>query len=459
MVMKNPRADLISDYLKEHKEIAFLGRQEPYEIAGKRQNLDVIRLPLDHLCYNIRNGRFAAELHEFEASEGLRLEPEKKPKDAEKIEELLLTDKTKTERTEWLRKDLVRVGQLYPATITYDGSIINGNRRAAILSNLFRETGDEKYSYLEAVRLPPDVSSKDLWRFEAGFQLAVELKADYGPVNELLKIKEGIEYGLPLQEIALTLGGDNTIEKVKQKLRVLTLIEDYLNYFGQDKRYSTVERRVEHFINLDNIRHRAQWKNLTGEQEILVLHAAYHLIRDADLAHLEIRQFAHFVKDPETAIAFAKEILVACGELDPSQQTGGGKKSIPESKTKIISLEPSEEDLKRLEEKLISPPPEISEKTQKNENDDDKDHFEAPAKKSKSSKSKEKLKETLKDIFDNTKEKVTLNQQKNKPNQIFKRIESNLVALNEISDEQLITHKKEFKHIEGLFKKLASKFR
>ncbi|MFA5269737.1 MAG: hypothetical protein WC379_17365 [Methanoregula sp.] len=458
MAIKNLRADLISDYIKEHKERAYQGRQEPYEIAGKRQSLDVMRLPINLLCYNIRNGRFAAELHEFEVSEGLRLEPEKS-KDAEKIEELLLKDKTKTERTEWLKKDLVRVGQLYPATITHDGYIINGNRRAAILSQLFKETGDEKYSFLETVILPPDVSPKDLWRFEAGFQLAVELKADYGPVNELLKIKEGIEYGLPLQEIALTLGGDNTVDKVKQKLRILTLIEDYLNYFGQDKRYSTVERRVEHFINLDNIRHRTQWKNLTPDQEILVLHAAYHLIHDADIAHLEIRGFAHFVKDPQTAVTMAKEILVACGELEVSEPEKKGSEPASGKKIESITLEPSEDELKKLEDKLITPPPEATEKQQKDDNDDEREHFESPAKKTKTPKGKEKLRETLKDILETTKEKVTLNQQKNKPNQIFKRIESNLVALDEIPQTQLKTHKKEFQHLEELFKKLAKKFR
>lgn len=458
MALKNPRADLISDYLKEHEDRAILGRQEPYEIAGKRQSLAVIRLPITLLCYNIRNGRFAAELHEFEASEGHRLEPEKL-KDAEKIEELLLKDKTKTERTEWLKKDLVRVGQLYPATITYDGYIINGNRRAAILNQLYKETGDEQYSFLEAVKLPPDVSSKDLWRFEAGFQLAVELKADYGPVNELLKIKEGIDYGLPLQEIALTLGGDNTVESVKQKVRILTLIEDYLNYFDQSNRYSSVERRVEHFINLDNIRHRSGWKNLTEEQEILVLHAAYHLIHDADVAHLEIRQFAHFVKDPETAIAFAKEVLIACGALDESQQEEKESITVPDGKTKNITLEPSDDDLNRLEEKLISSSSEVKSKTKKEENNDELKQFEAPSKKIKSPKNKDKLKEKLKDIFDSTKEKVTLKQQTNKPNLIFKRIESNLTALEEIPPSQLKTHKKEFLHLEELFKKLAKKFR
>ncbi len=66
-------------------------------------------------------------------------------------------------------------------------------------------------------------------------------------------MKEGKEYGLPYQEIANILGGDNTADTVKDKINRLTLIEDYLIYFGQDKRYSMVEGRVEHFIDLVNI--------------------------------------------------------------------------------------------------------------------------------------------------------------------------------------------------------------
>ena len=291
------------------------------------------------------------------------------------------------------------------------------------------------------------------------FSVTVELKADYGPVNELLKIKEGKEYGLQLQEIALILGGDNTIDKVKQKLRVLTLVEDYLRYFGQDNRYSTVERRIEHFINLDNIMHRAQWKNLTTpDQENLVLHAAYHLIHDADVAHLQIRQFAHFVKDPQAAVEFAKEVLIACGALDADPQKRERESPLGK-KNETVTLEPSEDELRKLEEKLISPPPESTEKIQKTESLDDRDPFETPVKATKTSKNKEKLKEKLKDILETTQEKVTLKQQKNKPNQIFKRIESNLTALNEIPIEHLKTHKTEFHHIEELFNKLAKKFR
>lgn len=454
MAIKNSRAELISDYLREHKS-AELDRKEPFEIAGKRVNLAVIRLPLDKLYYNIKNGRFAAELHELEASEGRRLEPEK-PKDALKIEELLLKDQT---RTDWLKKDIIRVGQLQPATITDDGYIVNGNRRAAILNQLYREKGDARYSFLEAVRLPPDVSPQDLWRFEAGFQLAVELKADYGPVNELLKIKEGQEYGLHFQEIALILGGDNTTEDVEQKLRVLRLVEDYLRYFGQDNRYSLVERRVEHFINLDNIMHRSQWKKLNPDQEDRVLHSAYHLIHDADIAHLQIRSYAHLVKEPQIAMNFANEILIASGVLKESNIGKKAKATSLEKKKEPISLEPSEEELKKLEEKLLSPPPESIKNTKDTDENNDEKNFEVPAKATKSAENKEKLKEKLREILETTVEKVALNQQIKKPSQIFKRIETNLLALNEIPLDHLKPHKKEFNHLEKLVTQLAKKFR
>src|SRR5882724_7992765 len=137
-MLKNPQAEKISDYITAHPDALVKGREEPFEINGKRKDLQVHSLPLELLHYNIRNGRFAAELRELEASEGRRLDPQK-PKDAELIEVLLLKDKTKAE---WLRKDLVRVGQLKPATITHDGYIINGNRRAAVLTRLHKETGD-----------------------------------------------------------------------------------------------------------------------------------------------------------------------------------------------------------------------------------------------------------------------------------------------------------------------------
>ncbi len=440
MKIHNERANLISDYLREHQN-AILDRKEPYEIDGKRNELEVIRLPLDALVYNIRNGRFAAELQELEASEGRRLDPEVE-KDKAKIQELLLKDQTKTE---WLKKDIRRVGQLKPATITFDGFIINGNRRAAILSLLHKETGDPRFRYLEAVRLPPEVSASDLWRFEAGFQLAVELKADYGPVNELLKIKEGKTYGLKNKEIALILGGDNTAETVQMKLKRLELIEDYLVYFGQDKRYSIVERRVEHFINIVNIIQRSEWKKLSIEEQTLILHAAYHMIHDTDVAHLEIRKIGLMVKeDPKAALEFANKALQISGEKEQFEA---------KSMDTQMTFDTLKEEIEELETKLLSPETPVSK----------------PQKINKTAETPEKIrpkptindvnKEQLKDLFSTTVEKVALVKEKKKPGQIIKRVESNLQALNDLSSEHLKPFIKDFQRIEELVKSLSTRFR
>ena len=39
------------------------------------------------------------------------------------------------------------------------------------------------------------MDERDLWRIEAGLQFAKDFRLEYGPVNELLKLKEGLERG------------------------------------------------------------------------------------------------------------------------------------------------------------------------------------------------------------------------------------------------------------------------
>src|SRR5467141_2979092 len=186
MPVKNARAQAIDDYFETHPDDVIAGRMQPYELDGRREDLQVYRLPLNLLSYSIRNGRFAAELRELEATRGKHLDPER-ASDANEIENLLLKD---TLKAAWLHDDIERVGQLTPGVITFDGAIIDGNRRVTVLHKLYAETGQKKYDFFEAVMLPSGVAKEDLWRIEAGIQLSADLKVSYGPINELLKIKE-----------------------------------------------------------------------------------------------------------------------------------------------------------------------------------------------------------------------------------------------------------------------------
>lgn len=301
-------------WIKQHDD-SRLGRRELFELNGKMTELEVYRLPVELLRYNIRNGRFAAELREREAALGRQLNPED-GEDAKELEKLLLKNTT---QASYLRDDILRIGQLRPGVITQDGAIIDGNRRVAVMKQLYQETSNSRYLYFDTVRLPSVVSPRDLWRIEAGIQLSADLKASYGPVNELLKIKEGIDAKLSFNEVAAILGGSDTADTVKEKLERLSLIESYLKFIGEPDTYSEAERRVEHFINLQNVMGTSGFKKLSDAEKAQLLQTAFEFIKSG-VPHLQIRSLRKIVQDKEAV----REVISETKKYSPPP-----KKSVP----------------------------------------------------------------------------------------------------------------------------------
>lgn len=258
-------------------------------LKGVPKHLQVYRVPIKYLIYNIRNGRFAAELLAKENQLKRKLDPGT-PQDAKIIQKLLI-DLNPSE-TEALMADLRQNGQLDPGVITRDGAVINGNRRMAILSVLHEETHDPKFEYLRVARLPKDVDEKDLWRIEAGLQFAKEFRLDYSPINELLKLKEGRESGLSSADISRTLLGRFTPVKVDEKLSILKLIESYLVFTGKPGQYHIVqeERDVEKFNSLQaNVYAPLKRQGKKDSEIAKLLTFAFLLIHKTDLRHWDIR--------------------------------------------------------------------------------------------------------------------------------------------------------------------------
>lgn len=267
-------------------------------LKGKAEHLQVYRLPIKYLIYNIRNGRFAAELLQKETELKRKLDAAV-PSDAKIIQKLLLD--IKPNETEALKKDLEHNGQLDPGVITHDGAVVNANRRMAILSLLHSESHDSKYEYLRVARLPKSVDEKDIWRIEAGLQFAKEFRLDYSPINELLKLKEGYEKSrLSPDEISATLMGRFTASEVKERLAVLRLIESYLEFIGKPGRYHIVEeqRSMEKFNSLQNVIAPLQKQRELKDSEIAKLSVlAFMLIHKTDLSHWDIRDLRKIATD------------------------------------------------------------------------------------------------------------------------------------------------------------------
>ena len=217
-------------------------------INGKVELLDSYSLPIAMLQYNHDNRRFNLEIQEEEIKLGRQLDPTSKD-DVKRIKELLLLDANEAKK---LKDDLIRIGeQTDVGAISFDGVVINGNRRMASFEELYSEDPNKKWENLWVVRLPKDISEKDLWRIEAGLQLSKEKGADYEPVNNLLMISEGKKAGLSNAEIAASMYGW-TEKQVEFDLERLNLIDLFLNFFGAPKNYGLIKtfRLHEHFIDI-----------------------------------------------------------------------------------------------------------------------------------------------------------------------------------------------------------------
>jgi hypothetical protein len=201
--MKTERETQIDGYIRQHPADKLPG-QLPVLYHGNTHHMDVYPIPFRMLIFNIANGRFAAELLDEQKRLNRKLDATR-PEDAKIIRELLL--KQSDSETRILREDLKENGQLDPGIITFDGAVINGNRRMAILQVLYEETGKDQFEYLKVARLPRGIDEKDLWKIEAKLQFGRDFRLEYGPVNELLKIRAGRASGLSAKQISDALMG------------------------------------------------------------------------------------------------------------------------------------------------------------------------------------------------------------------------------------------------------------
>ena len=218
-------------------------------IKGDSKDVQVYKIPLKLLFFNIKNGRFAAEYLELKEKLGRDLEPNK-IEDKKLIQKMLLELDPK--KSLELENDLRRYGQREPGICTHDGYVHNGNRRMSVIQNIV-DTGNLSADFLQVARLPPNVDDQDLWLIEAGIQLSKNVQLDYGPINTLLKFKEGIDNGLTPIQVAKNLYGYGDEKQILEKLEILKLIVKYLKFIGEPNHFKKADRIVEHFIDLNKI--------------------------------------------------------------------------------------------------------------------------------------------------------------------------------------------------------------
>lgn len=221
--------------LQATKEPSMTGITLTYN--GEIKTFNAYRIPLDFLVYNPYNGRIGSEVKSYERQHH-RINPEN-PDDVRIIEDFLW--RSKITANESTMASLLKDHQKQFGIVTADGMIIDGNRRASLLNRLWRDTSinanDKQHCrFFLAIILPQDADKKEIIRLETTYQMGEEAKLDYNPIEKYLKCGDLIEAGFTESEIADFMNIPKT--QVMMYLRVLHLMDDYLEAYGYDGIYT-----------------------------------------------------------------------------------------------------------------------------------------------------------------------------------------------------------------------------
>jgi hypothetical protein len=219
-------------------------------------NLNAYEIPIEYLLYNKHNGRIASLVKSHEKQTDHILDPEIE-EDSKIIEQFLW--ESKLDRNKQTMRDLIKNKQRVFGIVTFEGKIIDGNRRAMLLSKINSQGNDNKQQtanidfakYFIAVILPANVKDdKEISKLETIYQMGEDKKLDYNPIEKYLKCSDLTEiFDYSEAEIAEMMSESKPT--IKEWLEIKDLMDDYLGHYGYDEIYTRLTKREGQFVNLN----------------------------------------------------------------------------------------------------------------------------------------------------------------------------------------------------------------
>jgi hypothetical protein len=199
---------------------------------GKPLYRKIIQVDSEFLMFRIENSRTEIQQLAYIRKNSLPSDFFNDPEASlvQQAQEEILTDMVMGKGKDLL-EDLKDRKQNDACIITYDGYIVNGNRRTAGLKYL-----DERY--IDCVVLPDDATPKDIYILEQQLQISKDFKEEYHWINELRNIRKGKEdrrLEFTEQELANNLRLE--LKDVRVMLRMLDLIDAFLIWKKVPKEY------------------------------------------------------------------------------------------------------------------------------------------------------------------------------------------------------------------------------
>jgi hypothetical protein len=217
---------------------------------GERKTFDAYEIPLSILTYNPYNGRIGSVVKSYERQHHA-LNPDD-PADVVLIEKFLW--ESKEDANKRTMQSLLEDHQQRFGIVTADGRIIDGNRRASLLNKIWHDQSipanrKQHTQFFTAIILPIDADRKELLRLETTYQMGEDAKVDYGPIEKYLKAKDLADEGFSDADIANFMGVKQS--DVRDYLRILQLMDDYLDTYGYTGIYTALGTSEDSFIKLE----------------------------------------------------------------------------------------------------------------------------------------------------------------------------------------------------------------
>lgn len=251
---------ILNRQLRQNKIIEIVERQKPIalveKIGGlKGKDFKVYEIPLECLVFNHLNDRFASRRREY-------ISENKKDLSADNVEsQNVISDfiwKSNIRRNKETLEDILVNKQQEYGVITQDGRIIDGNRRARILQEIYysdegtyKNISKDDFKYFKAIILDGNIDDKEIQLLETTLQMGVDEKVDYNAIEKYLKVnKLKNEVGLSYKEIAARIKSIKNEKEAANMDYIYNLMCEYLVYIDAPEKFSLVEKMEDHFIKL-----------------------------------------------------------------------------------------------------------------------------------------------------------------------------------------------------------------
>lgn len=234
----------------------------------KGETFDVYRVPLELLVPNVLNDRITWKIREFEAENGRGLDIEQDNDIRYLYDTILNEHPTENERT---IADLAKNGQQVDGVITNEGIIIDGNRRATLLRELFNGKADkygqsvEDFRYFNAIILPEDIDDKEVMALETMLQIGADEKVGYNRICLYVKVDNLLKAGYAHTQIKQYMGLKSEKE-VQEMHAIFNLMVEYLDTIGKPNHFTLLDGLEDQFIKaksvfkrLENNTYDAEW--------------------------------------------------------------------------------------------------------------------------------------------------------------------------------------------------------